>query len=492
MAFDYVDREASDRLLARLTAWWASRPDLANRPRIPLGDWLALSPSERSAVWQVGIDAVHNIPELNDVRVPLWALGRRLYEPAVPLLIDLWRRCAVQPIADPAGTALFAIGSPRARAELREGINDRDFHARHLALKTMFTDPTGAWAAASWLFDLERLETEEGVLVAQEALGLLGPNTFSREGPHWNVESAKDLIANDPRWLDLCVRLRTDAALSRAARNALRYVDPTITTPALDSAATKASAVPRPTRLPLRAGSLLARYEAGDHLAVWRELAEADPQDKEWRAEGQLVADATMRRVRRNAERLVDALVAQGWPVARGDALRSPEVDVDEALAALEQLSGAPVPPALSAFWRIVGGIDLVPWGKQELPQPLPARLIHLDPLEIDSSRIVRYTIDEWRSQNEGVHREIALPIELQLSADSLHKADISGGAPYSIWLPSTSADPIVHDEPHDLRFTDYLRLAFGEAGFVLRREPPVDAEAEAWLASLELELEPF
>ncbi len=424
-------------------------------PRIPLGDWLALSPSERSAVWQVGIDAVHNIPELNDVRVPLWALGRRLYEPAVPLLIDLWRRCAVQPIADPAGAALFAIGSPRARAELREGINDRDLHARHLALKTMFTDPTGAWAAASWLFDLERLETEEGVLVAQEALGLLGPNTFSREGPHWNVETAKDLIANDPRWLDLCVRLRTDAALGRAARNALRYADPTITTPALDSAATTASAVPRPTPVPLRAGSLLARYEAGDHL-------------------------------------LVDALVAQGWPVARGDALRSPEVDVDEGLAALEQLSGAPVPPALSAFWRIVGGIDLVPWGKQELPQPLPARLIHLDPLEIDSSRIVRYTIDEWRSQNEGVHREIALPIELHLSADSLHKADISGGAPYSIWLPSTSADPIVHDEPHDLRFTDYLRLAFAEAGFVLRREPPVDAEAEAWLASLELELEPF
>jgi hypothetical protein len=491
MALDRFERQPSNQLLARLTAWWASRQDLANRPRVPLADWLALSPSKRRAVSQVEIDAVHNVPELHDVLGPLGALQSRRYDAAVPLLIELWRKCAVRPIADSAGAALFAIGSPEARAVLRESIDDRDFHARHLALKTMFTDPAGAWAGAGWLFDPARLETEAGALVAREALEVLGPNAFSREGAIWHVESAKDLIATDPRWLDLCVRFRKDDVLGRVARHALRYADATITTAALDRAAAQASVTPRAAPAPI-SGSLLARYEAGDHVAVWGELARADPLDESWRAEAELVADATMRRVRRNAERLVDAVVARGWPVAQGDALRAPEADVDERLAELEEVTGAPVPPALSAFWRIVGGIDLVPWGNQELPPSLPERLIHLDPLEIDSSRILRYTIDEWRSENDGVHREIALPIELQLSADSLHKAGISGGAPYSIWLPSGSADPVVHDEPHELRFTEYLRLAFGKAGFVMRREPELDEQAEAWLSSLELELEPF
>jgi hypothetical protein len=83
MAFDRVDHEPSDRLLARLTTWWASRPDLANRPRIPLGDWLAISSSERQAIWQVGIDAVRNL-----VR------GRRgpRCSPSGPL--ELWPPCA--------------------------------------------------------------------------------------------------------------------------------------------------------------------------------------------------------------------------------------------------------------------------------------------------------------------------------------------------------------------------------------------------------------
>lgn len=492
MILDRFERVPSEQLFATLNSWWLARPDLANRRSIPLSDWMRLSPPQRHAAWETEIAALQSVANVNEVTLPIRVLGHRRYESAMPLLADLWRRCAVGLIRESAGNALLTIDTPEARAILGEGIEDRDDHRRWLAIDAMFTDPGSAWDNAAWLFYDARLQTEAGLHIAQDALGRLSPSAFSREGWRYRIEAARHLFDQDPRWLDLCVRLRKDPYLGRVARSALRYADQAITTPALDlAAAAEANSAIRPTHPRLTRGALLARYEAGQHEDIWRELAEADPLDEAWRAEAQLVAAETMRRVRRNAEQLVNALVLRGWPIYRSDALRAVEPDVEERLAELERLTGAPVPPALSAFWRIVGGIDLVPWGK-DLPPTLPGELIRLDPLEVDSSRIVRYAVDEWRTGNEGIHREIALPIELAVSADNLHKADVSGAGPYSVWLPSTNADPIIRDEPHALRFTEYLRRAFRNRGFLLRHEPPVDATAEAWLTGLEVEIEPF
>jgi hypothetical protein len=491
MILDRFERVPSEQLVDALNSWWLARPDLANRPSIPLSDWIRLSPPERHDAWEIEIAALHSVANVNEVTLRIAVLGHRRFEGAILLLADLWRRCAVGLIRESAGNALLSIGTPEARAVLGEGIEDRDDNRRWLAIDAMFTGPGSAWVNAAWLFDDARRQTEPGIRVAQEALGRLSPSTFSREGWRYRIEAARHLVDNDPRWLDLCVRLRKDPYLGRVARSALRYADPAITRPALDLAAAEANSATRPTLPRLTPGHLLARYEAGQHEEVWRELAKADALDEVWRAEAQLVAAETMRRVRRNAEQLVNALVSRGWPISRSDALPAVEPDVEERLAELERLTGAPVPPALSAFWRIVGGIDLVPWGK-DLPPTLPGDLIHLDPLEVDGSRIVRYAVDEWRAEYEGIHREIALPIELAVSADNLHKEGVSGAGPYSIWVPSTDADPIVRDEPHALRFTEYLRRAFRNRGFLLRHEPPVDAKAEAWLTELEVEIEPF
>jgi len=97
-----------------------------------------------------------------------------------------------------------------------------------------------------------------------------------------------------------------------------------------------------------------------------------------------------------------------------------------------------------------------------------------------------------------GLHPEIAGPLELDISADYLHKANISGGAPYCVWLPCTGADPLVREEEHHLSFTDYLRLAFASKGF-LRTDRQEDwltygvsrdqlAAATDWLADFEFE----
>ena len=110
MNFGHFERETSEALLDRVKLWWAARQDVANRPRIALDNWLELSPPERNAAWQVEIDAVRSVKNLNDVRIPIWILSRRQLGAAIPLFADLWRRCAVQPIRAPAGDALFEIG----------------------------------------------------------------------------------------------------------------------------------------------------------------------------------------------------------------------------------------------------------------------------------------------------------------------------------------------------------------------------------------------
>jgi len=239
---------------------------------------------------------------------------------------------------------------------------------------------------------------------------------------------------------------------------------------------------------------MLARYTAGEYRQVWRELAAADPLDGAWREEADLVAAAVMVRVRRNAERLVAVLVAKGWPLRVEVALPGLPDDTDLRLRELEELSGSPVPSALKAFWRTVGSINLVP-ANAELPPSLPPRLIILDPLEVESLSAVWSEVDEWRERASDVHPEIAGPIEVPIAPDHLHKADISGGAPYSIWVPSESVDPIVREEPHNHNCTDYLRLAFDRKGFLFNGEQPKrpeEGEALEWLRKLDFEPEPF
>ena len=102
-----------------------------------------------------------------------------------------------------------------------------------------------------------------------------------------------------------------------------------------------------------RPGSLVDRYQRGEHRGVWQDLGAIDPLDGSWRAEAGPVAVLTMQRVRRNAEHLVAALIATGWPVTAGKALPGPAPDVEERLQQLEQLTGTAVPPALAAFWRV-------------------------------------------------------------------------------------------------------------------------------------------
>ena len=54
----------------------------------------------------------------------------------------------------------------------------------------------------------------------------------------------------------------------------------------------------------------------------------------------------------------------------------------------------------------------------------------------------------------------------IAIAPDDLHKANISGGAPYEIAIPDLRADGELVNERHRLFFVDYLRLCFEFGGF--------------------------
>jgi hypothetical protein len=464
-----TDEADGARLLASAVEALASWPDLSMHARVSVDQWNGFSVDEKQAYQDIGIAAIRRVPDYRTVADQLRALGRLGYEPAVATLAGLWERCPVEPVRIAAGHALFSIGTSEARALLRDGVHDHDHIARFMALKTMLTDEGVHWDNVGWLFSDDRLATASGQAAAAEALNFLSPSSFSRSGANWRIDEVRDLLSRDRRWLDLCVGLRDHASLGRQAREALQYADPAVTSPALDAAAAAKAAQPRPRAPRLAAGSLVERYQQGDHQGVWQELGAVDQLDGTWRAEAEHVAVLTMQRVRRNAERLVTALIARGWPVTVEKALPGPASDVDERLGRLEQITAAPVPPALAAYWRVVGRVDLVPRELWDAPFPVgvPEVLAAADPLEILDPTEAWFSVEEWQDRSAGLHPEIAGPLQLDISADYLHKANISGGAPYSVWLPCTGADPLVREEEHHLSFTDYLRRAFASKGFL-------------------------
>jgi hypothetical protein len=233
---------------------------------------------------------------------------------------------------------------------------------------------------------------------------------------------------------------------------------------------------------------------------VWSDLGAVAHLDGPWRAEAEQVAVLTMERVRRNALSLTAALIARGWPVSPEQALPGPAPDAEDRLRQLEQVTGSAVPPALAAYWRIAGTTDLVPRDTRDIPFPpgVPEQLTVADPLEIIDHTTARFSVQERQEESAGLHPEIAGPLELTIAADYLHKANISGGAPYSVWLPHAGADPLIRDAEHYLTFTDYLRRAFAGKGFLrLDRQDEWAArgvicdrlaELAGWLASVEYE----
>lgn len=241
-------------------------------------------------------------------------------------------------------------------------------------------------------------------------------------------------------------------------------------------------------------GDLVSRYRRGEHIAVWRELRAHESITGDFREEALAVARETMQRVARGADLLAGRLAARGWRPYSGSLRTIPTAADALSVSTIEKLTAAPLPPSMLAFWECVGGIDFV-WNYQQgTAAPdlgVGLAMEAMDPLAVDPPAAAMDLFEMWEDRWSGVEPEVT-PFNLDLAPDYLHKADISGGAPYGIELPFVGADPIFVNEEHGLAFVDYLRLCFRWAGFPRLERYVERADVVAFVAEMTKGVEPF
>lgn len=456
-------------VLAQLRASPVFEATLPRRVRIEHATWATLTEELRREAVNLGVAASTATPDQRAIVDLVRELGQARHEPAVPTLTTLWKECAVKSVHVACGHALRKIGSKAARAALEESLEDADRFSVFIAVRAVFdADPAAAYERFAPYCDDDLVRRPGGDVIPRVVLDTFAPGAFTNRGPQWIEPRAPAWLRDDERWIRLCVRLRLHASLGRAARNVLRYADADAVDRALRLAAP--TEAPRATRSRSeRDGSLLDRYRAGEHAAVWTELGCYDTLAGAFREEALDVARETMRRVLHNTEILSARLAAEGWTSLSGS-LRTPSSREDvDAMQQIEQLTDAPLPLSLRAFWEIVGGVDLMWDYERDDDAPdlgLGLDLPGLDPLVIEPARCSTRLFDEWADARAGVRSEIADPYALELAPDFLHKNNISGGAPYGVALPFPGADPVFENEAHGLSFVEYLRLCFRWGGF--------------------------
>jgi hypothetical protein len=210
-----------------------------------------------------------------------------------------------------------------------------------------------------------------------------------------------------------------------------------------------------------------ARYEAGDHHAVWGELiAAGDSVRGELQSEALEVVRLTMTRVRRNVERLVAELTSHGFqfglypdgevvPAYPGPLL-PPQPEDDATVRELETLTGGTVPLSIYGFWKWVGSVCLVGYA-QGWPQ-------YADPLWVEGPEASLIEFPDWEADDE--------PFGIVIAPDVLHKDNISGGSPYDLAVPNAGIDGVLRNHASEYYFIDYLREALAWGGFPGRRRP--------------------
>jgi hypothetical protein len=465
-AFGERMTKAARRALEELEASILFAPDFPKRLTYTQPQLAELLKAKLANVHGPGIEAIERArDQIGNLRPLVDLLGKEHYHQSVPALSRLWKECALQPVWRKVGHALFEIGTPEAMEALLSSIEDHDWFARHMAFKAAFA--RGSGAAFDYLNARYGIATSEHWILGH-VLGFLPSNAKGQD--------RQDRL-KDQRWLDLCARHRRHPKLGYAAREVLRIAPEPDREQALRKAK-DAEPPPAPPRIQ-RDGTLVQRYQRGEFEQVWQEIRLQGNIEGEYRREVLEVAEAAMRRVAHNADLIAERLRAVGWRalLAKYADLRTPPKQDDQAIfSRIAEISGAPVPPALLAFWRFVGGINWV-WdyemnGQPDLGFELPS--MEHDALCIYPPATLTYLLKEWIHQKEGCHPDLLHPYRIDLAPDYLHKASYSGGSPYCVEVPFLGADPLFADERHELPFLDYLRLAFRWAGF-----PGLDQHAD-------------
>jgi hypothetical protein len=470
-----------------LTRPLPGRGPLTYRERAELGD-------DEARRQEGALPSIKALPEWRGAEDLIRRIGRAAYAPAVPVLARLWRTCPVVPVRSAAGHALFAVGIPEAHAELQVALERCDHCATFLAIKSIvIADPKGAYDRLAPYLSDGSISTRATVRVASAILEFFQARTRVNVGDESWIDRAARCLRDDPRWVERAIELSRRSAVERSARMLLGALN----RDELDAAFRRWPRLPEP-RTPSYAGrrDFVSRYQAGEHEAVWRDLRSAGPiEDASLQEEAMAVATLTMQRVRRNVAAVTERLQSAGYPFHDFVPPWSPPpIDVARQITRIEDAAGGGCPVSLRAFWSVVGEVSWKHAEDTETPdapwEGVP--IAEADPLCVYGPGSAWWSVEEWLQQREKQHPEAVGPLEVVLAPDYLHKANISGGLPYAIRMPSSVADPPFENEEHALPFVDYLRLCFRLGGFSRVDRLALTERAGRFLDTLRRDLETF
>jgi hypothetical protein len=148
--------------------------------------------------------------------------------------------------------------------------------------------------------------------------------------------------------------------------------------------------------------------------------------------------------------------------------LHSPLPDTDFLLKQLDRAVKpfGYIPLSLKYFYKIVGGVNFV-WD-YDINENFLWNMA--DPIQIASlDNVIETVTDEyWKEKMQEYLDDEEFGVAfLELSADDLHKDNVSGGPPYSLQLTKRpSIDSKFLNEHNETTFINYLRICFENCGF--------------------------
>lgn len=231
--------------------------------------------------------------------------------------------------------------------------------------------------------------------------------------------------------------------------------------------------------------NLYDRYLKGEQEAVYKEIYELKDEalNSEYKKEVEQVLTETFERVAFNLQVIYRELLEIGYAF-KIDCKHNFEKPIHAPLAhtelLLEQLDLAVqpfgfVPLSLKYFYRIVGGVNFA-WNfeaKEQLMWDMadPIQLASLDSL------VDEVTYDYWKEDIQLYVDDIDFGCAfLYLSADDLHKDNVSGGEAYALEITKEkSVDARFMNEANQTTFVDYLRICFEYCGFLGMSKSTVD-----------------
>ncbi len=486
---------SSDVLIARVVSHPALAEPWPHRPELDAAAYLALSDAELEAFTRRGLAARSGLPAVDDLLVDLVALDD---DPAaIPVLTRLWQKHPLNRVRAYAADALLTMGTKEAFAALRTMENDWDPLSLRICAESLLLD---ADAVEALRYRLRRVHAGD-----RSSLRLLCVVCdVARHARESRAEAIQRFVWTRP-FMDFAasVLLEEDDRLVRSARAFLRHV-------VGEDVVAAVAALPRkPPVAPRRTWGDSYRAPAQRTLAEpWSAYAGAGPIDGPLREEAMRAATELMQRMARNADLLNQRLRAVDWPLPwyarqpagtkaslletfpgyRGEERAADYPDLLGHLVALSEAVEAPIPVALEAYWREVGGIS---WALEE-DAPLPSWLDVTDAASFETLEVLSLPelwnwVVRWKDEADAYGIALVGPLELSLRYGMAIDATRA-----SVRLPSYEADPLVHGPPGDPRFVSYLRHAFAWGGLPGLSTLPRTSKIDAIVKELTRDLEPF